>query len=319
MTLVAVDIGGTNVRFAIVQDDGGLTAHRSMLCGDFPSFEAAMQSYAALQEIAITAASVAVAGPVQGDLVEVTNNHWSFSKSGLVTALGLDRLQIINDFTAQALAQADPSAHGNMLLIDGMSAAQAPLLVIGPGTGLGVSALVPAGGDYLPLEGEGGHVCLSLQSDAEMTLFAALRREVPHVSAEHFISGGGLETIYRLQNDGATMSAPDIGAAAIVGPGAERDAANMMLGLLGSAVADAVLTMGCWRGVVIAGGIVAQLQPLLSDSPFQARFRHKGLMAPLLNKVPVWLSFDPHAGLRGAAAGFTNPHMASRIIQRDQL
>ena len=222
MTLVAVDIGGTNVRFAIVQDDGALTAHRSMLCGDFPSFEAAIQSYAALQEIAITAASVAVAGPVQGDLVEVTNNHWSFSKSGLVTALGLERLQIINDFTAQALAQADPSAHGNMLLIDGMSAAQAPLLVIGPGTGLGVSALVPAGGDYLPLEGEGGHVCLSLQSDAEMTLFDALRREVPHVSAEHFISGGGLETIYRLQNDGATMSAPDIGAAAIVGPGADN-------------------------------------------------------------------------------------------------
>ena len=133
------------------------------------------------------------------------------------------------------------------------------------------------------------------------------------------ISGGGLETIYRLQNDGAVMSAPDIGAAAIARPGAERDAANMMLGLLGSAVADAVLTMGCWRGVVIAGGIVAQLQPLLADSPFQARFRHKGLMAPLLNKVPVWLSFDPHAGLRGAAAGFTNPHMASRIIQRDQL
>ena len=91
----------------------------------------------------------------------------------------------------------------------------------------------------------------------------------------------------------------------------------MMLGLLGSAVADAVLTMGCWRGVVIAGGIVAQLQPLLADSPFQARFRHKGLMAPLLNNVPVWLSFDPHAGLRGAAAGFTNLHMASRIIQRD--
>ena len=83
--------------------------------------------------------------------------------------------------------------------------------------------------------------------------------------------------------------------------GPERDAANMMLGLLGSVVADAVLTMGCWRGVVIAGGIVAHIQPLVADSPFAARFRHNGTMAPLLQAVPVWLSFDPHAGLRGTA------------------
>lgn len=303
MTLVAVDIGGTNVRFAMVQDDGELTGHRSMLCGDFPSFEAAMQAYAAALEIVPSAASIAVAGPVQGDLVEVTNNHWSFSKTGLVAALGLNQLQIINDFTAQALAQADPSAHGNMLLIDGDGTEQAPLLVIGPGTGLGVSALVPAGGNYLPLEGEGGHVGLSPQSAAELAVFTALQQGVPHVSAEHFISGSGLETIYRLQNDGAAMAAPQIGAGAVAGPGPERDAANMMLGLLGSVVADAVLTMGCWRGVVIAGGIVAQLQPLVADSPFQARFRHDGMMSPLLQQIPVWLSFDPHAGLRGAAAG----------------
>jgi glucokinase len=204
-----------------------------------------------------------------------------------------------------------------MLLLDGTSTDHAPLLVIGPGTGLGVSALVPAGGEYRPLEGEGGHVGMSPQSDAELELFAALRGEVAHVSAEHFISGSGLQTIYRLQTGGKALSAPDIGKAAVADAGPERDAANMMLGLLGSVVADAVLTMGCWRGVVIAGGIVAHIQPLVAGSPFAARFRHNGTMSPLLQAVPVWLSVDPHAGLRGAAAGFSNSHMAARMIRRD--
>jgi glucokinase len=254
---------------------------------------------------------------VQDDLVDVTNSHWSFSKAALAQSLQLEQLLIINDFTAQALAQSDPAANGNMLLLDGTSTDHAPLLVIGPGTGLGVSALVPAGGEYRPLEGEGGHVGMSPQSDAELELFAALRGEVAHVSAEHFISGSGLQTIYRLQTGGKVLSAPDIGKAAVADAGPERDAANMMLGLLGSVVADAVLTMGCWRGVVIAGGIVAHIQPLVAGSPFAARFRHNGTMSPLLQAVPVWLSVDPHAGLRGAAAGFSNSHMAARMIRRD--
>ena len=317
MTLVAVDIGGTNIRLAVVRPDGGLAEHRSMLCADFPSFEAAITAYADAAGITVSAASVAVAGPVQDDLVDVTNSHWSFSKTALAESLQLEQLLIINDFTAQALAQSDPAANGNMLLLDGTATDHAPLLVIGPGTGLGVSALVPAGGEYRPLEGEGGHVGMSPQSDAELELFAALRGEVAHVSAEHFISGSGLQTIYRLQTGGKMLSAPDIGKAAVADAGPERDAANMMLGLLGRVVADAVLTMGCWRGVVIAGGIVAHIQPLVAGSPFAARFRHNGTMSPLLQAVPVWLSVDPHAGLRGAAAGFSNSHMAARMIRRD--
>ena len=87
-----------------------------------------------------------------------------------------------------------------------------------------------------------------------------------------------------------------------------------MLGMLGSVIADAVLTIGCWRGVVIAGGIVAQLRPLLEDSPFASRFRHDGVMGRLLADVPVWLCVDPHAGLRGAAEAFFTPSLQPRII-----
>ena len=312
MALVAIDVGGTNVRFAIAGPDG-LSEMRSKRCADFSSLGAALAAYQAETGITATAASIAVAGPVQAPDVDVTNNHWHFSKAGLLAEAGLERLLVVNDFTAQALAQADPTAHGNLPILEGVGIEAAPLLVIGPGTGLGVSALVRAGDGFIPIEGEGGHVGMSPQSPEEMTLFAALRHEVGHVSAEHFVSGPGLETIYRLQND-SVKTAPEIGAGALAAEGPERDAALAMLGILGSVIADAVLTVGCWRGVVIAGGIVAQLRPLLEGGPFASRFRHDGVMGRLLAEVPVWLCVDPQAGLRGAAAAFVTPAFQARII-----
>ena len=312
MALIAVDVGGTNVRFAVA-GASGLDDIRSMLCADYPSLAAAFAAYLAGTGVTVGAASIAVAGPVQAAEVDVTNNHWQFSKAGLLAEAGLERLLVVNDFTAQALAQTDPSAHGNLQVLSGTGPADAPLLVIGPGTGLGVSALVPAGDGYVPIEGEGGHVGMSPCSDAEMALMRARKAEVPHVSAEDFVSGPGLENIYRLQT-GTELAAPEIGKAAMSGDGSAREAAMTMLGILGTVIADAVLTTGSWRGVVIAGGIVAQLQPLLADSPFTERFRHSGTMRRLLADVPVWLSVDPHAGLRGAAAAMATPSLQARVI-----
>ena len=315
MTLVAVDVGGTNVRFAIA-GASGLGGVRSMLCADYPSLAAAFAAYTGETGVQADAASIAVAGPVQAPHVDVTNNHWQFSKGAMLVHAGLERLLVVNDFTAQALAQTDPSAHGNLTVLPGTGSADAPLLVIGPGTGLGVSALVPAGDGYLAIEGEGGHVGMSPQSEAEMALLQARKVEVFHVSAEDFVSGPGLENVYRLQT-GTELRAPEIGKAAVTSDGPAREAAMTMLGILGTVIADAVLTIGCWRGVVIAGGIVAQLQPLLADSPFAERFRHGGTMSRLLEEVPVWLSVDPHAGLRGAAAAIANPSLQARVITAD--
>ena len=315
MALLAVDVGGTNVRFAVA-GDLGLDDIRSMLCADYPSLAAAFAAYLTETGVTAGAASIAVAGPVQAAEVAVTNNHWQFSKAGLLSEVGLERLLVVNDFTAQALAQVDPSAHGNLQILPGTEPTDAPLLVIGPGTGLGVSALVPAGDGYVPIEGEGGHVGMSPCSNAEMALLQARRAETRHVSAEDFVSGPGLENVYRLQT-GKFLSAPEIGVAAMAGDESAHEAATTMLGILGTVIADAVLTMGCWRGVVIAGGIVAQLQSLLEDSPFAERFRHGGTMGRLLDDVPVWLSVDPYAGLRGAAAAIANPLLQARVITAD--
>jgi len=313
MSLVAVDVGGTNVRFAIVGEDG-LSHHHSMLCRDFPTLEAALFAYQDRVDNQLTAASIAVAGPVQNEHVTVTNNHWRFGKRDLMQALQLERLLVINDFTAQALAQNDPTANGNLPILDGVGRDDAPLLVIGPGTGLGVAALVPSPGGPVPLEGEGGHVGFAPRDDAEMNLLNRMLVETPHVSAEHFVSGGGLETLYRLLSSGDVLTAPEIGAGALAGDAVALRAVNMMLGILGTVMADAILTIGCWRGAVIAGGIVAQLHTLMADSPFAGRLRHDGTMGNLLADLPVWLSVDPHAGLRGAAAAFDNASLATRVI-----
>lgn len=313
MSLVAVDVGGTNVRFAMVGVNG-LSAHHSMLCRDFPSLEAAFLAYRERVDFPVSAASIAVAGPVQGEHVDVTNNHWRFGKRDLMRALRLDNLLVVNDFTAQALAQTDPSAHGNLPILEGQGKDEAPLLVIGPGTGLGVAALVPSPVGPVPLQGEGGHVGFAPQDELEVDLLRRMRAETPHVSAEHFVSGGGLETLYRLLSGGAVLPAPEIGAAALAGDMTARRAVQVMLGMLGTVMADAILTIGCWRGAVIAGGMVAQLHPLVADSHFAARLRHDGTMGHLLADLPVWLSFDPHAGLRGAAVAFDNASLAPRMI-----
>ena len=157
MSLVAVDVGGTNIRFAMAGEDG-LSHQRSMLCQDFATVEAAFLAYKNSIDQPVTDASIAVAGPVKADHVTVTNNHWRFGKRDLIQALRLDRLLVVNDFTAQALAQSNPAAHGNLPLLDGVGKDDAPLLVIGPGTGLGVAALVPSPVGLIPLEGEGGPV-----------------------------------------------------------------------------------------------------------------------------------------------------------------
>lgn len=314
MTLVAVDLGGTNVRFALA-GDGGLTHHASLLCQDYPALEAAFSAYLATLDTEVTAASIAVAGPVQATHVEVTNNGWRFGKRELMESLGFDRLLVVNDFTAQALAQSDPTANGNLQILDGTSHGEAPLLVIGPGTGLGVAALVSAPGGLVTLEGEGGHVGFAPQDAIELDLLSRLWDEQPHVSAEDFVSGSGLETIFRLLS-GDRLSAPDIGAAALAAEGPAREAVHRMLAILGTVMADAALSMGCWRGAVIAGGIVAQLSPLLDNSPFAMRFRHQGKMGQLLSDIPVWLSVDSKAGLRGAAAAFENASLQSRVLSR---
>lgn len=343
MSYIVLDVGGTNVRFALTSATGvagtTLSDISMMKCVDFGSIDDAIAAYLsrlnAVTIAKIEAVAIAVAAAVNTDIVDVTNNHWVFEKHQLFDRLSagevqfhklkIDRLLVINDFTAQALAQSNPHGTGNVQLLEGVSDDHAPLLVIGPGTGLGVSALIPSAGGLIPLEGEGGHVSFSPRSDGERDLDAFMRQRNSHLTAEHFVCGAGLENIHaflrittkrELDSGPDHLTAPEIGEKALAEDGMCRDAVRMMFGIFGTVIADNVLSMGCWRGVVIAGGIVPKLAPLIADSPFTDRFRNTGLTTDLLSAVPVWLCVDPYAGLSGGAIALENKHLRPRSLTR---
>ena len=323
MTFLVSDVGGTNVRFALADGPSSpLTDIHSLKCADFAEIGDAFTAYLATLDADVAArveaVAIAVAAPVNARMVNVTNNHWCFDKPDLLAALPGNRLLVVNDFTAQALAQADPCAHGNVQLLAGTPDPKAPLLVIGPGTGLGVSALIPSADGFVPIEGEGGHISFAPRSDAERALDAFIRMESDYVSVEHFVSGAGLENIYRFltstNGESGTLNAPEIGALAVSEDGIARAAAMMLLGILGTVIANNILTFGCWRGAVIAGGIVPKLAPLIEASPLAHRIRNIGSYTELMADIPVWLAPDPYAGLRGAQAGLVNAHLAPRSL-----
>ena len=168
------------------------------------------------------------------------------------------------------------------------------------------------------IEGEGGNIRFTPQTEPERDLYAYMEQQTDHVVVEHFVSGPGLENIYRFLTHAAStepsLSTEIIATTALREEGICRDAVNLMIGILGAVMGDHVLTMGCWRGVVITGGIMPRLQPLIVSSPLERRFRSVGEMSHILRKVPVWLSTDPHAGLKGARAAFGNPYLAHRMV-----
>ena len=262
---------------------------------------------------------LAVAGTVNGAEVDITNNHWQFDAGKLAAAMNLRAYLLINDFTAQAMAHRDllqnnrsMPVNRRQILRDGTADQTTPLLVIGPGTGLGVAALVPAGDDIQVIEGEGGHVSYAPRNPAEDMVLAHLAKEFGHVSAERIVSGPGLESIYHCQT-GDHKSAPDIGALALAGDAAALSAVRLMLQSLGTVASNAALSLGARAGVVIAGGIAGKLAALLGDSGLIGRFDDHGRRRSYLHALPIYLSIDPLAGLRGAAAAIDNRYLARRI------
>lgn len=328
MAILAIDLGGTNIRFGLAEDQLNPLGHiTAMACADFPKIDDAIKSYISTlsKDLAenIDAICIAVAGPVFGDWVDVTNNHWRFSKTALQQTFGVKQLMVINDFIAQALAQTDPNRPGNVLIKDGKGKKEAPLLVIGPGTGLGVAAIRKTPYGAMPIEGEGGHVYFTPRNDRERNLERFLRNDIGFVSAEHIISGGGLENIYRFlcYNDQVAYdnkTAGDIGDAASSADGRERQAVFMMLDCLATVMVNNIITMGCWQGAVIAGGIVPRFESLLAESQFFDRFQDAGVLSETFQELPIWLGTAPYLGLDGARDALNNPYLESQALILDQ-
>lgn len=306
------DIGGTNARFAWQAEAGAPIEAASVLpVAEFAQLQDAMQHYLDTHAPGpVGAAAIAIASPVLGDAVRMTNHRWSFSQRALQAALGLKRLRVLNDFTALALAlPALPEAHRHQ--VGGAAAdATAAIGLLGAGTGLGVSGLVPDGrGGWVPLQGEGGHVTLPAQDARERTVFDGLARRHGHVSAERVCSGDGLLDTFRVlcQADGVTPHGIDTPAAVVEaalthGQPQALAALEVFCAFLGTVTGNLALTLGARGGVYIGGGIVPRLGAVFDASPFRARFEGKGRYADYLRPIPVWVITAPESpALMGAA------------------
>lgn len=307
------DIGGSNARFGWQASPQAAIADIAVLpCADFPRLEDALASYlAGLPRGAPVQCAMAIATSVLGDRVQMTNHPWSFSIEALRLRFGFERLQVLNDFTALALAL--PSLGSDELRQVGGAApvAGAAIGLIGPGTGLGVSGLIPDGrGGHVALQGEGGHATLAARSPREQQVLQWLEARHGHASAERAVCGQGLVDIAAALHDIDAPASPpppaqpaEVVAAALQhGEPHCSEAVDLFCAFLGTAAGNLALTLGARGGVYIGGGIVPRLGSAFDLSPFRRRFEDKGRFAAYLASIPVQLIVaDEPPALRGAA------------------
>jgi glucokinase len=291
------DVGGTNARFAWQAQPGApLTAMASHLCKDHASLRDAALHHLQMQGLPTPrACAIGIANPVTGDQVKMTNHHWSFSIAALQQALGVERLVVVNDFTALAMALPQLPADQRCQIGGGSAVADAAIAVLGAGTGLGVSGLLPTRpGHYLPINGEGGHVTLAAADDDEAAVIAQLRHRFGHVSAERVLSGPGLVNLYEVAallagHTSTLASASDVIAGARAGDALCVRALDLFCAFLGSAAGNLALTLGARGGVFVGGGIAPRILAELDASRFRERFEDKGRFADYLRTIPTWV------------------------------
>ncbi len=306
---LVADIGGTNARFALETAPAVLEDVEVLPCASFPTLEAAMRSYLArVGTRAVAHAAIGIANPVTGDWVQMTNHHWAFSIEATRLALGLTSLIVINDFTALALALPHLPRNELVQVGGGEAVAGSPLALIGPGTGLGVSALLPYPGGYSPLAGEGGHVSFAPFDEREAAIWHYARERHGHVSAERLLSGPGLVLIYHALAALAGEPEQDLSAADITSRGLSgtcprcRETLDAFCAMLGTAAANLALTLGARGGVYLGGGIVPRLIDYFKTSPFRPRFEDKGRFSAYLAAIPVFVIDSRYPALIGASA-----------------
>ena len=292
------DVGGTNARFAWLNEAGAEIGEiASYPCAEQTSLQAAINKYLGDHgKSSPPACAIGIATPVVRDRVSMTNHHWSFSIAQLKAELALERLAVLNDFTALALSL--PALQDFQLhqIGGGQRTPNEALAVLGAGTGLGVSGLLPtSGGQYAAIAGEGGHATLAALNAEEFAVLDWLRRRFGHASAERALSGPGLVNLYQASAELAGRTAQPLSPAQVIAAAREQQdpdclaALDLFFSFLGSFAGNLALTQGARGGLYIGGGIVPRLLPELKASRFRACFEAKGRFAPYLADVPTYV------------------------------
>lgn len=306
-TTLVGDIGGTNARFALV-GTGRPESRRVYQCADYTEAQTAIEAYLAeiKPEARPQSISLAVAGPVFEGSITFTNNGWRISESELL-ANGFERARLVNDFAALAIALANVAPEDLVSLGSPRAALPgATTVVLGPGTGFGVAALVRDRGLQAVSTTEGGHVAFAPCDDEEMELLRVMRRQFARVSVERILSGPGLASLHqalavvdgRMQEP---LEAAEITRRARAGDESCLRTTKRFCSILGSVAGDFALAYGARGGVCIAGGVAEKMADLIKVSDFRARFEDKGRFATYAQAIPTWLLGSTDAALIGAA------------------
>ena len=308
------DIGATNARFALVGPGRTIARARVLAAGDYAGIAEAMEGYLAAEaDGRPDQAILAVASPVTGDLISFTNSPWTFSISELLRRRGLRRLEVFNDLAATALAVPHLPEQDRLQIGAGQPILNAPIGIIGPGTGLGVGALVRGGSGWVMIPSEGGHVTMAPGDARESAVLDLMRRRFDHVSAERVISGQGLVNLYNALCEIEGVPAASYTAAQITASGAAatdprcRETVAMFCAMLGTIAGNLALTFGARGGIYIAGGIVPKLGAAFAQSAFRARFEQKGRMRAYLAPIPTYVITYAVPAFLGAATLLDEP------------
>lgn len=296
---ILADIGGTNARFAMLDEAGNISQLKILPTEKYTYFADAFRDY--LQQInwqgAIEKAVFCVGAPVAGDLISFPNSHWHIKQQEISTQFNIQKLKIINDFTAVALSLPHIPEGSLVKIGEGEIVGGNAKAVLGPGTGLGVGGLVPDGkGGWSPISGEGGHVTLPCVEPREFAIVQQLlAAKYSHVSAERLVSGKGIVNMYNaicaiegekpLYESAEEISAHGVSAKCKIC----AEVMERFCAMLGTVAGNLALTLGARGGVYIAGGITPKILDYFKASQFRTRFENKGRSKTYMALIPTYI------------------------------
>lgn len=309
------DIGGTNARFSFVSADrGSRKIFPTEKTADYPNIGDAIEQHI----LPLTGEYpenlvLAVAAPIEGDVVRMTNCHWSIEPRELIKRFNFKRVLLINDFEAQALAIAAVESSYLKPIGGGTQHIYGSRVVLGPGTGLGVAGIASCNCRFLPVAGEGGHVDFAPHTSRDFALMPYFLKGRNRISVEKVLSGGGFLRIYNAICAADGISPVLEEAAAITAAAHENsnkqavETVQLFFSYLARFAGDFAMIFKAHGGVYIGGGIVPKIADLLDEAKFREEFEDKGRHKRILETVPIYIMTHPHAALKGMAAFVCRP------------
>ncbi len=301
--ILAADIGGTHCRLMLAEADGTPAAEAVYPGAAFPNLEAVLTRF--LEEQGRAAAAIdrvvlALAGPVTGDCVALTNLPWLVCRRSLQQQLPKARIDFINDFQAAALGALETPPERLLAIQPTLPREGARKLVLGAGTGLGAAYLHPAHGRYRAWPTEAGHMSFAPLEEEDWQLAAHLRRRHGRVSWERILSGPGLSALHAFLTGGER---PEPAAVIDAANGGDADAVatvERFARLYGAFCGDLALAWQPAGGIYLTGGVTTRITRWLTAPAFLEAYRNKGRMASLVAEFPIHIVMEPRAGLLGA-------------------